>query len=102
VTFWRSKLPAPFLFGLFFDPESGGDTFLRNVGLHDCTIVIGCMMVVRVRARTHATKAVIIQPLADLCEVDRSTWASPSLHLLELGTDISPSTPITLAARSEA
>jgi hypothetical protein len=25
-------LPAGFLLGLFFDPEDGGDMFLRNVG----------------------------------------------------------------------
>jgi hypothetical protein len=28
----REDFPAGFLFGLFFDPEDGGEIFLRNVG----------------------------------------------------------------------
>jgi hypothetical protein len=27
-----SLLPAAFLFGLFFDPDDGGNTFLQNTG----------------------------------------------------------------------
>jgi hypothetical protein len=72
-----SLLHAPLLFGLFFDPKSGGDTFLRNVGLHDCTILIGpsqcptkyqkilwvpcCIIVVRVRTGRHGLPCAITE-----------------------------------------